>query len=48
MKREVGNSGGGGARVETQGTVTVNKDGIQNHYCGIIGQRPCSRPLHQV
>lgn len=28
MKREVGNSGGGGAKVESQGTVTVNKDGI--------------------
>ena len=28
MKREVGNSGGGGVSVETQGTVTVNKGGI--------------------
>ena len=28
MKREAGNSGGDGARVETQRTVTVNKDGM--------------------
>ena len=28
MKREAGNSGGGGAGVEIRGTVTVNKDGI--------------------